>query len=176
MCTAVILGIAAVGALAGGTAARDSSAMSKVGYEQQSAVERSNTAMLEAKAKDAITRGAQDETQVRMRAAQLAGTQRARFAAAGLDLNEGSPLAVLMDTEYMKNLDVATTRDNTAKEAWALRQSAATSNSNADFLSWRAGKENPSRAFSLSLLGSAGSVASAWYSKTQQQQQQQQQQ
>jgi len=160
---AVAAGATAAGSVAGAAAAYRGAQLNKAGFEFQEGVERRNADIADQQASDALVRGERAEGQVRMRTASLKGAQRARFAAAGLDLNEGSPLSILMDTDYMGELDALTVRDNASREAWALRETARTGRMNADFLHWRAGQESPGRAAATSLLGSAGSVASSWY-------------
>ena len=146
--------------------ARQQSKATRAAYEYQSAVERNKAAMLEERASDALRRGQLEENKARQRGAQVRGAQRARFAAAGLALDEGSPLNFLLDTEYMTELDADTAADNAAREAWVLRESARTGATNADFLRSRADAESPSSAFGSTLLGGAGTVASSWYNMT----------
>ncbi len=166
MCSpAVALAATAVGALVSAKGAYETSAMNKIGYQEQAAVQRHSAEVDEFRASDALERGQRDVFNVRLKQGQVEGAQRARFAAAGLDLNEGSPLAILMDTRYMGNLDAATAEDNANKEAYVLRESAATSRRNASFLDWRGDQENPRKAYVSSLLGSAGQVASTWYAR-----------
>jgi hypothetical protein len=115
------------------------------------------------RAQDAVQRGQIAEANARMKAGGVAGAQRATFAARGLSLDTGSAYNILSDTKYMSDVDAATIRDNTAKEAWALRTSAGTERANAGALRARAGFENSGFAFTNSLLTSAGAVASSWY-------------
>lgn len=162
--TTLLIAMQAAGAASSANAAKAQSASTKAGYEYQAAVNRNNEQVAEWQAQDAIQRGAQAEQAQRLKVAQLRGTQRAGFAARGVSLDEGSPLAILQDTEYMGQLDVNTIRDNTAKEAWALRNQGANYESDAAMLSARAAAEDPTRAMFGSLLSSSGQVASSWYS------------
>jgi hypothetical protein len=149
-------------------------AQTQVEASHQAAVERNRATVAEYQAKDAIARGQQSQTQHQLKVAQMRGSQRARFAAAGLSLEEGSAAAILMDTDFMGKTDELTIADNAEKEAWAFRESARVGMTNADFLARqgathaaqfraRAGMEDPSRAFSTSLLGGASQVATSWY-------------
>lgn len=131
--------------------------------EYQAAVERNKAQFYEMQARDAIARGALAITQQRLKTAQIMGAQRARFAARGLDLHEGSPLNILMDTEFMGNLDVKTIQQNAEREAYVLRLNARTAEGNAGFLLAQADAISPSREAFTALLSGAGSVASSWY-------------
>jgi hypothetical protein len=134
----------------------------KAAYEYQAAVQRNAGQIDEWRARDALERGKVAEINQRAKTSQVAGAQAARFAARGLAF-EGSPMEVLAGTEAMGEADATTIRDNASREAWALRQSAATSRSNADLLMRRARAESPGSAAFTSLLGGAGAVASSWY-------------
>lgn len=162
---AIPLAIMAVGALSSANAGKQASQNTKIAYEYNSAVERNKAHVLELQADDAVQRGQTQQTRQQLKTAQLKGAQRARFAAAGMDLKEGSAFNVLMDTDYMGKQDEMTIADNAEREAWSLRESARTGINNADFLALRARSEHPDQAYSNSLLGSAGSVASSWYGK-----------
>lgn len=134
-------------------------------YNYQAAVARNNAQIGEWQAQDAITRGQKAEQVQRLKAAQLKSTQRAGFAARGVALDEGSPLAILQDTDYMNELDAMTIRDNAQREAWGHRMQGANASSDASMLSARAGAESPSSAAFNTLLTGAGTVAESWYNR-----------
>ena len=162
---AIPYALMAVGALSSANAAKDASQATKDSYDHNAGVEANKARVLDYQAKDAVRRGQTQQTSQQLKTAQIKGAQRARFAAAGVDVNEGSAFNVLMDTEYFGKLDEMTIADNAEKEAWALRESARTGYSNADFLRRRAAAENPEKAYQSSMLGSAGTVASSWYGR-----------
>lgn len=143
------LGLQAAGAFTGAAGAYKQSKSNQQALKTQAAV-------AEYQAKDAERRGALSFNKHRLQVAQMKGTQTASLAARGLALDEGSALNILMDTDYMGEVDAATIKDNTAKEAWALR-------TNASQLRQRAKDEMPLLTAGTSLLGSAGSVAKSWY-------------
>jgi len=145
--------------------AYNSSKSTKGAYEYQAAVNRSNSTLAEWQARDAITRGQKAEQQQRLKAAALRSTQRASFAARGMALDEGSPLSILQDTEFMGEQDALTIRDNAAREAWGYRVQAGNYASDAAMLSSRAEAESPVSAAVTSLLTGAGSVASSWHNR-----------
>lgn len=153
----------AVGAVAGAIGAYNSGKAEKYAAGVQGDVARRNAALEEERARDSLRRGRISEDNQRLQETQMIGSQRAAFAARGLSLDEGSPLAILETTQHMSDVDIGTIRDNTAKEAWALRQSAANYRQTAQMWDYRADHANPKTNAYLSLLGSGGNVASSWY-------------
>jgi hypothetical protein len=140
-----------------------SSKASKAAYEQQAQVARNNAQLAEWQAQDALTRGQRAASAVRMKGAQLKGTQRATMAANGVDLGVGSALRILADTDYLAGMDAGTALDNAAREAWAIRNQAAGFTAESNLLQSRADAEKPWMAAATSLLGSATRVAPQWY-------------
>jgi hypothetical protein len=135
----------------------------KAAYGAQAQVQRNNALIAGWQADDALARGNQSALRVRMQARGVKGKQRAAMAANGVDTTTGSALDVLTDTDYFAEVDVATVKDNAAKEAWALRNQAAGASADASLLAGRAAAESPLAAGATSLLTSAGQVASRWY-------------
>ncbi len=68
--------------------------------------------------------GAMQQSQIRQQAKQVTGAQKTGYAASGLDIQAGSPLAAISDTAYKSGQDVATSRYNTALNMWGLQQQA----------------------------------------------------
>lgn len=132
-------------------------------YEAQAKVNENNAIIAGWQADDALKRGDRAAMRVRMQGNQAKGAQRAKLAANGVDLGEGSALNILVDTDYFTDVDVATTLDNAAKEAWAIRNQAAGYSAEASLMSGRAAAESPAFAAAGSLLTSAGRVAGSWY-------------
>lgn len=135
----------------------------KAAYKYQSQVNANNAKIAEWQAQDALTRGAKAEQQSQLKTAKLRGSQRAALAANGVALDEGSPLSILQDTDYMGGQDVATIHGNAAKEAWSYRNQGAGYASDSDMLSATAGAINPAAAGATSLLTGGGQVADSWY-------------
>lgn len=161
----VATGLQVAGAITSTAGAYNKSKSDKAAYEYQAAVNRNNSTMAEWNARDAITRGQKAEQQQRLKTAALKSTQRASFAARGMALDEGSPLAILDDTAFMGEQDALTLRDNAARDAWGYRVQAGNYASDAGMLSTRADAESPLKAGASSLLSNAGAVASSWYSR-----------
>jgi len=157
------LGGQAAGAIVAAMGAANGSNAAKQSYEYQAAVERNNAAIAEFQAQDALNRGAQDVVNSRLKYGAVKGTQRARLAASGVDVTEGSAKNILDDTQYISDVDAATLTDNALRAAWGFRVQAATATSNSEMLSTRAAAESPGTAVLTSLLGSGRTVADSWY-------------
>jgi multidrug efflux pump subunit AcrA (membrane-fusion protein) len=160
---AVATGLMAGGVVNSALAAQRSAELTKQGYEAQAQVAKNNAQIADWQAQDAIARGQKAEQNQRLKTAQLAGTQRAALAARGMSLAEGSPLAILEDTEFMGEQDALTVRDNVAREAWAYRNQATGARSDASILQSRSAASNPDAEMMNTLLTGAGSVADTWY-------------
>lgn len=168
MCDTSTISQLALGGQAAGAIGQTYSAYNKSkgeaqGYEYQSIVARNNAQLAEWQAQDALTRGVEAEGNVRLRTAQLKGTQESVIAARNVALNEGSALNILADTGFMGERDALTVRANAEREAWALREQAKSGVSNAAFLKYRADAQSPLADAAGTLLTAGGRVASGWY-------------
>lgn len=117
---------------------------------QQAALYR-NAQYDETRARDVQTRGGEEIFQQRLKQAQIRGAQTASLAARGVDLNSGSAFNILQDTDYISDMDISTIADNTARDAWALRERAGANRA-------AAGAIDPGMAAATSLLGGAAKV------------------
>lgn len=97
-------------------------------------------------AQDALDRGERDAELYGMDLAQLLGTQRTNVAASGLDVNQGSALALREQTERFGAEDITTIRENALREALGLRRAA------------RQGARELRSAATSQFLGAAGTV------------------
>lgn len=79
-----------------------------------------NEVMGERKATDALERGADQAAIVRDRARRVAGTQTEGAAMSGVEVNSGTPLALLTETAGLGELDAMRTLNNAKREAWGL--------------------------------------------------------
>ena len=154
--SAASAGVSAIGAYNQSRAARDA-------YRYQSRVASNNQAVANYQADDAIHRGDQAVLDHNRKTSQLKGAQRASLAARGLDLQFGSALDILTETDYLGAQDAATIKHNAEREAWAIRQQVANFGAEANLLKSRADAENPFMAGVTSLIGSSGQVAGQWY-------------
>lgn len=135
-------------------------AMSAGAMYQQSqvaqATAKNNAKLAETQAQDAINRGEKEAIAVQQKASAVKSAQQVSLAAKGLDLSYGTAADLQDQTDFFGQSDVATTRTNARKEAWA-RQSQAT-NFQAEALS-----QTPAAAAGSTLLSGAGQVADRWY-------------
>lgn len=129
----------------------------------QSGVSSANAQLAELRAQDATRQGTLSEMDLRSRVKQVKGQQRAAFAANGVALNEGSPVQVAASTDWVRDVDIATIRNNAARAAFGYRQQAANATAQAGAYSAGAGAVNPGLSATTSLLGSAGSISQKWY-------------
>lgn len=104
--------------------AEENAQLIEQGSETNAQISDYNARMLEAKARDSVRRGYVDESRFRVTNRGLIGSQRAGFAAQGVDISTGSPLDVQTDTAYQGELDALTIRTNAAREAWGFQVSA----------------------------------------------------
>jgi hypothetical protein len=158
-------GLQVAGLVSGALGASRQSEATQQAYNYQAAVNKNNAQVAEWQAQDALQRGTKAEQAQRLKVAQLKSSQRAGFAARGVALDEGSPLAILQDTDMMGEMDALTIRDNAEKEAWGARMQGANYSSDSAMLSARSGAESPTGAAFGSLLTGAGAVASSWYNR-----------
>lgn len=99
----------------------------------QTAVARNAAQVSEYNAQDAERRGAAEEERQRVKTSLLLGTQQARLAAQGSDL-DGSPLDILGDTAALGEEGALAARYQATREAWGQRIQAANQTAQADFL------------------------------------------
>lgn len=106
-------------------ASQSASANRSAGNAQQ-AVANYNASISGLQAEDAIARGREDETRLRVRARVDAGEVRARYAAAGIDISDvDSSFAELQASNAtLAEVDAMTIRTNAAREAWGYRAQA----------------------------------------------------
>lgn len=83
-----------------------------------------NAAALEAQAKTAIEQGQQQELMFRQKVKGIIGSQRASYAAQGVDVGSGSAADVQADTAKQAELDAITIRTNAALTAWGFKTQA----------------------------------------------------
>lgn len=148
--------------LSAGTAYNNSEA-TQAALNAQAQINRNNAVVAGYQAADSERRGAIAASNVRIKARQLKGAQRARLAASGVDLGTGNAADILTDTDYFGEVDAATTLDNAAREAWGYRTQAQNFQSESDLLRSRAKAEKPWLAAGTSLLSSATRMAPGWY-------------
>lgn len=136
-----------------------------------------NASITKTQGQIAIQQGQREEQRLRLGSAQVKGTQRAGFAANGVDLGVGSAARVLATTDYMTEVDAGEIRANAARAAFGYKvqeanQKFAAMSARAQGFNYTAGSAfasatasgiSPMASGVTSLLGSSGQVAQAWY-------------
>lgn len=162
-------GIATVLQIAGGgmatRGAYDKSVADKRAYTAQAGVSENNAMLADIEAGFASQRGEQAVGRSDLKHAAVKGAQRARLAANGVDVTQGSALGILADSDLYAEDDRNTIMTNTANEVYGKRMQAANYRSNAAMLRDRADAESPFRSALGTGLGAFGTVASGWYAR-----------
>lgn len=83
-----------------------------------------NARVADLQAEDATQRGLEEEQRFRTAVRGLVGSQRAGFAAAGVDVGSGSAADVQADSAFLGELDAQQIRANAQREAWGYRVQA----------------------------------------------------
>jgi len=94
------------------------------GMQFQQAVAQREATMSRMAAGDALARGQAAATRVATRGSQVVGAQKAAAAASGVDVASGSSAGNIAATQAGVALDVRTTQNNAAREAWGLEAEA----------------------------------------------------
>lgn len=138
----------------------------KAQAEYQSDVAAANAKVAGWQAEDTIARGGEAAVQKQREAERMRGTQVARLASTGLDINSGTPLAILEDTMYFGQQDATMIRNNAARSAWGYDVEVSNSLASSQMYSSAARAQNPGMAAGTSLLSSAGQYAAMGGFKT----------
>lgn len=128
----------------------------------QETTSRNNAQLAEWEAQDALERGAEAEQRHRLKVAAFKGSQRANIASRGIALDEGSPLRLLTDTDFLGELDAQMIRSNAEKEAYTRRTEAQQYTSDAEFARYSRKSISPTARAGATLLTGAGTVADKW--------------
>ena len=136
----------------------------------QSDISQLNAAQAEFTAQQILRAGQQRQGRIGLRAGKIKSSQRASMAARGIDLGVGSAVETIATTDLMKEIDMLTTNAETVRSAEAARlqrQNYLTASAMQDVsamnLAGSAASISPIMALGGSILGSAGSVANAWF-------------
>lgn len=174
---AIAVGAAAIGAGVSAYSASEQADAQQKAANYQAQVDANNAKIAANNAKiaawnrsDALQRG-EIEAQKSMRdRAGFMSQQRAKLAASGQDMTQGSALDLLASSEFLGQEEVNTINNNAAREAWGyelegmnyMNQGQAFQ-SESDFSRWKANSINPTKAGAMagasSLLSSASSYA-----------------
>lgn len=152
------------GAATGAIGSYFSAATQKATLKGQAAIAESNARIAELGAQSALNQGQREVGRLTLKAGQLKSSQRAALAANGVDLGVGSAAELQASTDIMKEIDKNTLEANAVMSAWGYRSQAVNFQNEALTRRATASAINPSMSAFSSLLGSAGGVASSWYS------------
>lgn len=165
-------GLQAYGQHKAGQAAAEAGKKQKAASESQAQLADFNAAVADLQGKDALERGAEQESRFRTQVRSTIGTQRAGIAAGNIDVGFGSAVDVQADAAFLGELDALTIRTNAAREAWGykvqgedLRKRAAITRKEGVYLE-AAGKQNATAgnyAAASSLLGGGASLLQMRY-------------
>lgn len=121
---AVGTGVTAVSQYKQGKAAEAAGTKQRAASDSQAALADFNASVADLQSKDAIERGAQEESRFRTQVRGAIGQQRAGIAASNIDVGFGSAVDVQADAAYLGELDALTIRTNAAREAWGYKVQA----------------------------------------------------
>lgn len=129
--TLALLGLsAATTAMSAASSIKAGNAAGRAGTAQRRAAEESagladfNANIAELQGKDAVERGAIEESRFRSNVKVLIGGQRADLAANNVDVGFGSAADVQGDAAHLGELDALQIRTNAAREAWGYQVQA----------------------------------------------------
>jgi hypothetical protein len=136
--------------------AESSAQQDQANYE--AAVARNNQQIATNNAADATRRAELEAQRVSRNAASTVGSQRAAFAAKGLDISDGTPGDIIDQTNFFGKVDTETARYNGKVEAWNKLSQASNYGAQAKASSAKADGLGTS-----GLLSGAGAVSDKWY-------------
>lgn len=166
------------GAVTGAIGARNSAISQKNTLQFQAQMSEINAGLgkinaqqYEYAAADTLLSGQRQEMGVRLRGAQVSASQKVAMAANGIDIGASDTAArLLASTKFVTESDALTINASAHQQAESLRlqrQGAlmGVTNEKNDAILRRASADgiSPDMAFTSSLIGSAGQVASSWY-------------
>lgn len=126
------LALSAFGAVQQGRATKKAGTLANEAAQAEAGIIDYNAAVADQQAADALTRGQEQEQQVRSATRQVIGSQRAGFAAQGVDIGVGSAVDVQADAAFLGELDALTVATNAAREAHGFAVQATDLRNRAD--------------------------------------------
>lgn len=162
--------IGAVGSIYGGIVsafgAYSSARSTKNTLEFQAKMSEINARQAENQAQSILYAGERQIGQITLRAGKVKSAQKASMAANGIDLGEGNAAEVVATTDLMKEIDSLTINANTVRQAWAARTQSVNYENQALLSRTSADTISPMMAAAPSMLNTATTVASSWYSNS----------
>ena len=121
--------LAAAGTVMNVIGAKTSADAQSSAYEQQAKIAQANALYNQQQAANASYNGAQAESQIARKRAQITGTQRADYGASGIDPNSGSAIEVQNSSIMQSLADQIQARQNAANQVYGY-QTESVSNQN----------------------------------------------
>lgn len=134
----------------------------KANLNAQAVLDGINARMAESTAQSILYAGQREESNSKLKTAQLKGSQRAAMAANGVDLGGDSAVNVLTSTDVMGEADANTIHANAVRSAWGYRTQATNMQNDALMKRAQASSISPGTSAFNSLLTSASSVSDKW--------------
>jgi hypothetical protein len=166
MCSPALasLGVQAEGGIASAAGAMFSASAQKMGLKLDATLSGINADRARDNAREALREGYDQEVKQRLMTGQIKGQERAAMGANNVDMTTGSALTRLISTDYMGEADAQTIRLNAARVAMGYRDQASNYDIRGTIDRGEAKGISPFLTGATSLLGSASSIASNWYS------------
>lgn len=159
--TAVGVGAAGYGMMAAGQAQEVAAANSAAEYN--AAILEQNAKIARMEAAEASRIGKLEEQELRQKVRRLKSAQRAGYAASGVVVDVGSPLAVAAETAEYGEQDAMTIRRNTAMSIWGKETEAAGYFNQANLS--RKKKRSPSLDVGATLLSGTSRLMNQYYGR-----------
>lgn len=122
-----------------------------------------NARFAELQAQDAVKRGERRASKIREYGKQVSASQRAGYAAGGIDVSFGTPAAVIEETEVMAGEDAEAEIRNAWREKWGFSAQASNYRQAAD-LTRVAGKREAGASIATGLTrGLTSGIAAGYY-------------
>lgn len=156
-------GFSAIASALGGY---NTSSATKASERYQAEIASNNEQIATMQSSEAIRRGEQLEGAEELKTAGLISTQRATFAANGVDVTSGSTIDVQASTRFLGNVDAATIKDNALQQAWGYQVAAINATNAQQFYQSAANNIDPLESAATGFLTSANTVAAKWYTSS----------
>jgi hypothetical protein len=156
-----VMGIGAVNSAFG---ARNSAIGTRNALNFQADIAAINARSDELSAQQALITGQRQEQSVRLKGANLKAAQKTSSAANGIDVSASETTnRILASTQFMVESDALTISSNATQAAESFRMKGVNDMNDAAIKRSTAQGIDPNMAMYSSLIGSAGTVAGAWY-------------
>ncbi|GHV28258.1 hypothetical protein FACS1894167_04810 [Synergistales bacterium] len=162
MCTVIATVLGAAASVMQGMAGQQAANAQAASMENNAKIAEQNAALAGKQGEDAAKRAGIDELRARRDMAMLRGSQRAAFAAAGLDTDSGSAFDAQMSSLSEGEKDIAINQFNAQREKWGHDVEAVNFMNSAADMRAQAGaaRAQGRNAFTSGLIGGAAGLVS----------------